>query len=162
MLGDATLVPGDPAIVLAISELQGVLLEGNVKINSARAVVLREPFEQEAFDSSNTFEITHQAPVGESAGTGNDEGQIISVIFLDADHDEMPIRPGSYAVRISPDNNLTEYIDASGDVVYEEVLEVEDGEISEVPTAGIFLGTKWCRNWTRWGCYSYPCGWWPF
>lgn len=160
-IGDAELVPGDPAIREGVAELTKQLLERKTVINIARAVRLGEQ-----------GETTHLAPVGPENVPDREtlyklaqtDGYDIGVLVVEGRTD-LKGGPGPYIQRLVVDPGQVEdlwfvrLVDSSGETVEQlEVAYDPDAFIAPIPTAAIFFGTRWCKNCNSSGCYCHRCG----
>lgn len=154
VIGQAFLMPGDPAIRHAIAQLEEILSASEAQINTARAVVLR----RSAGKEMNSFAYTHLAPIGEGFDPDNPEDQTIAVIALDSPIGNPQIEAGVYAIqaRLQEDQRIVSFIDPEEYLAFEEAAEQTPGlgYDDDYPTAGL-SSCLWCL--ANFGCLNF-CG----
>lgn len=155
-INDAELVPGHPLMQEAVDVMARVLMQYGSDINLARTVRLEE-----------NGEVKYLAPVlrpfyREAVYTR--EPVLIGILTVTGERVN-ELEPGAYAVMLTyldAGKWLYQLIDARGRFLNEgaplEVIETTGDD--QVPAAGLYYGTVFCKMAGLGACFCLPCG--PF
>ena len=149
-IGDAELA-AEPEMREAVAALYDVLLASGATINTARTVVLWDDKGTTFLAPAGPLDLELAESVADQTETPQSEDAVILGAWILTGEEFGDYGPGpflTYVTGLSDGTPQLHLVDADGTILESIDATPEDIEVldeSEVPTAAIFFGSRWCR-----------------